>query len=64
MKMIGSDYDGTLNRGGINDTKLAAIKKWRRAGHKFGIVSGRGWNFRSRAKSRFFRRVQRRIYHG
>ena len=47
MKIIGSDYDGTLNRGGINETKLAAIKKWRGAGNKFGIVSGRGWNFRT-----------------
>lgn len=41
MKIIASDYDGTLNHGGIDDKKRAAIKKWREAGNKFGIVSGR-----------------------
>ena len=42
MKIIASDYDGTLNRGGIDDTKRNAIKRWRKAGNLFGIVSGRG----------------------
>ncbi len=42
MKIIASDYDGTLNRGGIDDVKRNAIKRWREAGNLFGIVSGRG----------------------
>ncbi len=41
MKIIASDYDGTLNHGGIDDKKRATIKKWRDKGNKFGIVSGR-----------------------
>lgn len=41
MKIIASDYDGTLNHGGIDDKKREAIKKWREKGNKFGIVSGR-----------------------
>ena len=42
MKIIASDYDGTLNHGGIDDKKRAAIKKWRDSGNIFAIVSGRG----------------------
>ena len=42
MKIIASDYDGTLNHGGIDDKKRNAIKEWRKAGNLFGIVSGRG----------------------
>ena len=42
MKIIASDYDGTLNHGGIDDVKRDAIKRWRRAGNLFGLVSGRG----------------------
>lgn len=42
MKIIGSDYDGTLNYGGIDEAKLAAIKKWRDDGNIFALVSGRG----------------------
>lgn len=42
MKIIATDYDGTLNHGGIDDRKRNAIKKWRYAGNLFGIVSGRG----------------------
>jgi Cof subfamily protein (haloacid dehalogenase superfamily) len=41
MKIIASDYDGTLNHGGIGEEKRNAIKKWREKGNKFGIVSGR-----------------------
>lgn len=41
MKIIASDYDGTLNHGGIDDRKRETIKKWREKGNKFGIVSGR-----------------------
>ena len=42
MKIIASDYDGTLNYGGIDDKKRNAINKWRRMGNLFGLVSGRG----------------------
>lgn len=42
MKIIASDYDGTLNHGGIDDVKRDAIKRWRKAGNLFGLVSGRG----------------------
>lgn len=47
MKILGSDFDGTLNHNGITEEKLSAIEKWRNAGHKFGIVSGRGKSFRA-----------------
>ncbi len=42
MKIIGSDYDGTLNCGGIDDEKREAISRWRKAGNIFALVSGRG----------------------
>ncbi len=42
MKIIASDFDGTLNHGGINEEKRNAIKRWRKAGNLFGLVSGRG----------------------
>jgi len=43
MRIIASDYDGTLNNnGGVTDEKRAAINKWREAGNLFGLVSGRG----------------------
>jgi HAD superfamily hydrolase (TIGR01484 family) len=45
MKILGSDYDGTLNYGGIDEEKIAAIQKWRAAGNLFGIVTGRGVEF-------------------
>lgn len=48
MKILGSDYDGTLTCGGIDEAKIAAIQKWRAAGHKFGIVTGRVASFRPR----------------
>ena len=41
MKIIGSDYDGTLNVGGIGDDKRAAIRRWQEAGNFFALVSGR-----------------------
>lgn len=41
MKIIGSDYDGTLNAGGIGDDKRAAIRRWQEAGNFFALVSGR-----------------------
>ena len=42
MKIIASDYDGTINYNGkISDEDKLAIQKFRKAGHKFGIVTGR-----------------------
>ena len=46
VKILGSDYDGTLTYGGIGEDKLEAIRKWRQAGNKFGIISGRIHTFR------------------
>lgn len=48
MRLIATDYDGTLNHGGIDEAKRAAIRHWRAAGHKFGIISGRGPDFLAR----------------
>ena len=45
MKILGSDLDGTLSHGGVGEAKCAAIHAWREAGHKFGIISGRGGNY-------------------
>lgn len=42
MKILGCDYDGTLNWGGFDEAKLNAIQRWRNAGNKLGVVSGRG----------------------
>ncbi len=44
MKIIATDFDGTLNYNGIDDKKLNAILAWRKAGNLFGIVTGRGIN--------------------
>lgn len=41
MKLIGSDYDGTLNWGGIDDEKREALWRWQVAGNAFAVVSGR-----------------------
>lgn len=42
MKIIATDYDGTLNHNGIDNEKRQAISEWRKAGNLFGVVSGRG----------------------
>ena len=42
MKIIASDYDGTLNHGGIDEKKKNAISRWRKEGNIFSIISGRG----------------------
>ena len=44
MKIIATDYDGTLNHNGITDEKRRAISKWREEGNLFCVVSGRGYN--------------------
>ena len=41
MKILGCDFDGTLNYGGIDEEKRRAIEKWRKAGNKIGVISGR-----------------------
>ncbi|MBO5374845.1 MAG: HAD-IIB family hydrolase [Clostridia bacterium] len=41
MKIIASDYDGTVNCNGISQRDAEAITKFREAGNKFGIVTGR-----------------------
>lgn len=45
MKIIGSDFDGTLNRGGISKRDAAAVAEWQEKGNLFGIVTGRGGDF-------------------
>ncbi len=45
MKIICSDYDGTLNHGGITEEKLSAIRKWQENGNLFAVVSGRQADF-------------------
>lgn len=42
MKIIATDYDGTLNHKGIDERKKNAIAVWRKEGNLFGVVSGRG----------------------
>lgn len=41
MRILGSDYDGTFNYGGIDEDKRLAVKKWREKGNVFTLVSGR-----------------------
>lgn len=41
MIIIASDYDGTLNHHGISQEDKDAITKFREAGNKFGLVTGR-----------------------
>jgi Cof subfamily protein (haloacid dehalogenase superfamily) len=44
MKIAASDYDGTLFRQGTIDAEtVAAVKVWRKAGNKFGVISGRDY---------------------
>ena len=45
MKLIATDYDGTLNYNGVGTETIEAIRKWRQAGNAFGVVSGRGPDF-------------------
>ena len=42
MKILATDYDGTLNVGGtVSQENREAIDAWRAAGNLFGLVSGR-----------------------
>ena len=45
MYILASDYDGTLRRGeSISEADRAAISAFRRAGNRFGIITGRGYS--------------------
>ena len=52
MKILGSDFDGTLNYKLGEDT-FSAIHEWRAAGNKFGIVSGRSADFMGALKEQY-----------
>lgn len=41
MKILASDWDGTLNHGGVSEADRAAIARFQAAGHRFGLVTGR-----------------------
>ncbi|MBR4206354.1 MAG: HAD family phosphatase [Clostridia bacterium] len=41
MYILGSDYDGTLRKGGISERNREAIAAFRAAGNLFGVVTGR-----------------------
>ncbi len=43
MVILASDYDGTLNRGGISASVREAVARFRAAGNLFGIVTGRDY---------------------
>lgn len=45
MKIIATDYDGTLNHGGIDDAKREAVAKWQQKGNLFVVVTGRDMRF-------------------
>lgn len=45
MKVLATDYDGTLKRGEfITPEDKSAITEWRKAGNLFGIISGRSYS--------------------
>jgi Cof subfamily protein (haloacid dehalogenase superfamily) len=42
MKLIASDFDGTITRNGrVWEDDIIAIERWRKAGNLFGVISGR-----------------------
>lgn len=41
MNVYATDFDGTLNNRPIDAVLLSAIDNWQKAGHLFGVVSGR-----------------------
>lgn len=53
MKILGSDFDGTFAEGGIGEEKLRAVERWRAAGNKFGIISGRGGDFYETLRNKY-----------
>jgi HAD superfamily hydrolase (TIGR01484 family) len=53
MKILCSDFDGTLSYGGIDAKKCEMIHSWRESGNKFGIISGRGAAFYNDIQSQY-----------
>lgn len=45
MYILASDYDGTLNLGGVSPAVRDAIRRFREAGNLFGVVTGRDYYF-------------------
>jgi len=43
MYIVATDFDGTLNRGGVSAADREAIERFRNAGNLFGIVTGRDY---------------------
>ncbi len=41
-RLLASDYDGTLNLGGIGEAKKTALAEWKEKGNFFAVISGRG----------------------
>jgi len=41
IHILATDYDGTLNRGGVSQVDRDAIDRFRAAGNLFGVVTGR-----------------------
>lgn len=41
--IVASDYDGTLNQGGISEHTVKMIKSFQSKGHLFGVVTGRDY---------------------
>lgn len=45
MKIIASDYDGTLNQNCIvSESDINSIKKWQNENNLFGLITGRGYS--------------------
>lgn len=46
MKLVASDFDGTLYRNGtVTEEEKQAISNWRKNGNLFGVVTGRNYRF-------------------
>jgi len=45
MKLLASDYDGTLRRPWVKRQDLKALRRFKAAGNIFGVVTGRGADF-------------------
>ena len=46
MKLVASDFDGTLYRNGtVTEEEKQAISQWRKNGNLFGVVTGRNYRF-------------------
>ena len=52
MRILGSDFDGTLTHK-LGEETYAAIRAWRAAGNKFGIVSGRPLSFSAEVQASY-----------